>query len=135
MAEELTDDALGCPAEVTLDFLTGKWRPMIIYWLLHGPIRFNELQRRLRTVTHRTLSKTLKEMEADGLVIRRDYGEIPPRVDYSLTPRSRSLEPILREMERWARDDETRRVKRSVSGSSLRRNSPMATQAKEEAPE
>ena len=55
-------------------------------------------------VTHRTLSKTLKKMEADGLVIRRDYGEIPPRVDYSLTPRGRSLEPILRAMERWAQD-------------------------------
>jgi DNA-binding HxlR family transcriptional regulator len=67
-------------------------------------MRFNELQRRLGAVTHRTLSKTLQKMEADGLVIRRDYGEIPPRVDYSLTPRGRSLEPILRAMERWAQD-------------------------------
>ena len=109
MSEELTEDALSCPAEVTLEFLAGKWRPMIIYWLLLGPTRFNELQRRLRAITHRTLSKTLKEMEADELVIRRDYGEIPPRVDYSLTPRGRSLEPILREMERWARADEAQR--------------------------
>lgn len=96
MDKQLADDTSGCPAEVTLDFLAGKWRPMIIYWLLQGPMRFNELQRRLGAVSHRTLSKTLKEMEADALVIRRDYGEIPPRVDYSLTPRGRSLEPILR---------------------------------------
>lgn len=104
MSKQLADDPSGCPAEVTLYFLSGKWRPMIIYWLLQGPMRFNELQRRLGAVTHRTLSKTLKKMEADGLVIRRDYGEIPPRVDYSLTPRGRSLEPILRAMERWAQD-------------------------------
>lgn len=97
----------GCPAEVTLDFLVGKWRPMTIYWLLQGPMRFNELQRRLGAVTHRTLSKTLKEMEADGLLTRRDYGEIPPRVDYSLTARGRTLEPVLRAMERWAREQGT----------------------------
>lgn len=104
MDKQLADDTSGCPAEVTLDFLAGKWRPMIIYWLLQGPMRFNELQRRLGAVSHRTLSKTLKEMEADALVIRRDYGEIPPRVDYSLTPRGHSLEPILLAMERWAQD-------------------------------
>jgi DNA-binding HxlR family transcriptional regulator len=60
MDKQLADDTSGCPAEVTLDFLAGKWRPMIIYWLLQGPMRFNELQRRLGAVSHRTLSKTLK---------------------------------------------------------------------------
>lgn len=102
MSRPPVDDPYGCPAEVTLNFLAGKWRPMIVYWLLRGPMRFNELQRRLGAVTHRTLSRTLKEMEAGGLVIRRDYGEIPPRVDYALTARGRSLEPVLRAMERWA---------------------------------
>lgn len=106
MSRQPADDSAGCPAEVTLEFLAGKWRPMIIYWLLRGPMRFNELQRRLGAVTHRTLSRTLKEMEASGLVIRRDYGEIPPRVDYSLTARGRSLEPVLRAMERWAERQE-----------------------------
>ena len=91
-----------CPAERTLDFLSGKWRPMVIFWLMEGPLRFNELQRRLGAITHRTLSKTLKEMEADGLVRRKDYGEIPPRVDYSLTDRGRSLRPVLQAMEDWA---------------------------------
>lgn len=94
----------GCPAEVTLKYIAGKWRPMIIYWLLQGPMRFNELQRRLGGVTHRTLSRTLKEMEADDLLTRHDYGEIPPRVDYSLTARGRSLEPVLQAMEQWAWD-------------------------------
>ena len=107
MSEALRSVAPGCLAEVTLDFLVGKWRPMVIYWLLQGPMRFNELHRRLGAVTHRTLSKTLKEMEADGLVIRHDYREIPPRVDYALTARARTLEPILYAMEQWARNQDT----------------------------
>ncbi|MCB2112993.1 MAG: helix-turn-helix transcriptional regulator [Parvularculaceae bacterium] len=98
-------DAWRCPAERTLEFLSGKWRPMVIYWLLDEPLRFNELQRRLGTVSHRTLSRTLKEMEADGLVHRRDYGEIPPRVDYSLTGKGRNLRPVLKALEEWARSN------------------------------
>ncbi|WP_374406396.1 winged helix-turn-helix transcriptional regulator [Pelagerythrobacter sp.] len=99
---EAPKDGWHCPAERTLDFLSGKWRPMVIFWLMGGSLRFNELQRRLGAITHRTLSKTLKEMEADGLVQRQDYGEIPPRVDYSLTDRGRSLRPVLQAMEEWA---------------------------------
>lgn len=92
-----------CPAETALDMLSGKWRPMIIYWLLQGTRRFNQLQRDLGGITHRTLAKTLREMEAGGLVTRIDYGEIPPRVDYSLTAKGRGLEPVLVAMEQWAR--------------------------------
>ena len=97
-----------CPAERTLEFLTGKWRSMVIYWLLCEPMRFNALQRALGQITHRTLAKTLKEMEADGLVHREDFGEIPPRVEYSLTERGRSLQPVLAAMEAWAKTDEAR---------------------------
>lgn len=100
---EIKPDGWHCPAEHALEFLSGKWRPMVIFWLMDEPLRFNELQRRLGAITHRTLSKTLKEMEADGLVIRKDYREIPPRVDYSLTDRGRSLEPVLEAMEAWAK--------------------------------
>lgn len=93
-----------CPAETTLEFLSGKWRPMIIFWLLQGTRRFNQLQRELGGITHRTLSKTLKEMEADGLVNRHDYGEIPPRVDYALTEKGASLKPVLDAMHQWAEE-------------------------------
>ena len=102
MGGSATPDGWHCPAEHTLELLSGKWRPMVIYWLLEGPLRFNELQRRLGAITHRTLSKMLKEMEADGLVSRKDYGEIPPRVEYSLTEKGKSLEPVLVAMEAWA---------------------------------
>lgn len=91
-----------CPAERTLDLLSGKWRAMIVFWLMPGPLRFNELQRRLGAITHRTLSKSLKEMEADGLVTRTDHGEIPPRVDYALTGRGQSLKPVLEALENWS---------------------------------
>ena len=102
-----SDTTLGwhCPAELSLEFLAGKWRAMVIFWLMDGPKRFNELQRRLGAITHRTLSKTLKEMQVDGLVLRTDYGEIPPRVDYALTARGLSLKPVLEAMERWAKSD------------------------------
>lgn len=94
-----------CPAENALTLLSGKWRSMILYWLMDEPLRFNELQRRLGAITHRTLSKTLKDMEEDGLVARKDHGEIPPRVDYSLTPRGRSFQPVLQAMELWSQKD------------------------------
>jgi len=92
----------GCPTETTLELISGRWKVMVIYWLLQGERRFNQLQRDLAGITHRTLAKQLKEMEADGLVDRHDYGEIPPRVDYRLTARGRSLEPVLVAMDDWA---------------------------------
>lgn len=75
---------------------------MVIRWLLPGERRFNQLQRDLGGVTHRMLAKTLREMEEDGLVIRRDQNEIPPRVDYRLTALGRSLELVLVAMHDWA---------------------------------
>tara|TARA_R110001592_G_scaffold144484_2_gene367624 strand:- start:11130 stop:11459 length:330 start_codon:yes stop_codon:yes gene_type:complete len=90
-----------CPVETTLSLLSGKWKVMIIHYLLEGTKRFNQLQRDLNGITHRTLSKQLKEMEEDGLVIRTDYGEIPPRVEYSLSPLGQSLDSVLSSMHEW----------------------------------
>jgi len=92
----------GCPTEITLKVVSGRWKVMIIYWLLKGTRRFNQLQRELGGITHRTLARQLREMEAHGLIKRQDYGEIPPRVEYSLTPLGRSLEQILLAMHDWA---------------------------------
>lgn len=93
---------VSCPTELTLEVISGRWKAMVIYWLLQGDRRFNQLQRDLAGITHRTLAKQLKEMEATGLVHREDFGEIPPRVEYSLTELGRSLEPILMAMNDWA---------------------------------
>ena len=93
---------IGCPTEQTLDLISGRWKAMVIYWLLKGDRRFNRLQRELRGISHRTLTKQLRELEADGLVERHDFSEIPPRVEYRLSLLGRSLEPILFAMHEWA---------------------------------
>ena len=93
---------VSCPTEITLDVISGRWKVMVIFWLLQDKRRFNQLQRDLAGITHRTLAKQLREMEADGLVEREDFGEIPPRVEYRLTPLGRSLEPVLAAMHEWA---------------------------------
>ena len=102
---------VGCPTEITLDVISGRWKVMVIFWLFQEKRRFNQLQRDLSGITHRTLAKQLREMEADGLVEREDFGEIPPRVEYRLTPLGRSLEPVLAAMHEWAlqHDAEIRR--------------------------
>lgn len=92
----------GCPTEITLALIAGRWKVMVIYWLLKGTRRFNQLQRELSGITARTLANQLRELERDGLVVRVDHGEIPPRVDYSLTPLGASLEPVLMAMQDWA---------------------------------
>jgi DNA-binding HxlR family transcriptional regulator len=94
-------DKQTCPAETVIELVSGRWKLLVIFWLLKGEHRFNQLHRDLGGITNRTLAKTLREMEADGLVRRRDHGEIPPRVDYRLTPLGASLAPILQAMERW----------------------------------
>jgi DNA-binding HxlR family transcriptional regulator len=92
----------GCPTEQTLDLVSGRWKVMVIYWLLKGDRRFNQLQRDLSGISHRTLTKQLRELEADGLVERHDFLEIPPRVEYRLSSLGHSLEPILLAMHEWA---------------------------------
>ena len=78
----MTKKNISCPVEVTLRVIAGRWKVMIIHQLLEGTKRFNQLQRELSGITHRTLAKQLREMHENGLVERRDYKEIPPRVDY-----------------------------------------------------
>lgn len=90
-----------CPVEVTMGLIAGRWKVIAIHYLLDGPKRFNQLQRELRGVTHRTLTKQLREMEGDGIVLRKDYKEIPPRVEYSLSPLGKSLKPILLALHEW----------------------------------
>lgn len=94
----LTDTPFG----YTLSMIGGKWRLVILYWLVeYETIRFNALRRKIGTITDRTLRAQLLEMEADGLILRRAYPQIPPRVEYSLTEKGRSLYPIMEAMCAW----------------------------------
>ena len=98
------DCSTGCPVEATLDIIGGKWKGVILFLLMDGPRRFSELQRLLRKVTQRALTNQLREMEADGLITRTVHPEIPPRVDYALTDRGRSLHCVLLAMRDWGRE-------------------------------
>jgi DNA-binding HxlR family transcriptional regulator len=91
----------GCPIETTLDVLSGKWKGMVLHRLLEGTMRFNELRRMLPNVTQRMLTRQLRELERDGVIYRKVYAEVPPRVEYSLTPFGLSLKPILLMMSDW----------------------------------
>lgn len=90
-----------CPVRATLDLMGGKWKGLALFHLLDGPLRFNEVQRRLQGVTQRMLTLQLRELEASGLVHREVFPVVPPRVEYSLTPRGRTLEGILRSIRAW----------------------------------
>ena len=91
----------GCPVEVTLSVIGGKWKGIIIYHLMTKTIRFNKLQRMLPNTTPRMLTKQLRELEQDGVVHREVYPQVPPKVEYSLTDFGRSLIPIVTQMETW----------------------------------
>lgn len=97
-AADQTDTYFG----YTLSLISGKWKLLILYNLgRRNVVRFNELQRLLGRITYKTLSANLKELEGDGLVYRREYPQIPPKVEYELTARGQSLLPIINAMCKW----------------------------------
>jgi DNA-binding HxlR family transcriptional regulator len=99
-------DLGGCQIEATLQLLDGKWKGVILHHLLRDEVlRFNEIVKRLPSITHRMLSKQLRDLEVAGLVARTVYPVVPPRVDYSLTPLGRSLEPVLNAIGRWGQEN------------------------------
>lgn len=92
------EESFDCPIEVTLSLLRGKWKCSILWHLRHGRLRFNELQRRIPRVTTKMLSQQLKELEADGLIKRKVYPEIPPKVEYFLSYYGQCFKPIIKSM-------------------------------------
>ena len=90
-----------CPVEVALGFIGGKWKGILLYHLLEGTLRFNAIRRRMPGVTQRMLTTQLRELEADGLIVRVVYAEVPPRVEYSLSAKGRTLEPVIMALKLW----------------------------------
>lgn len=95
-----------CGLDATLRVIAGKWKPLILYFLAQGgPTRYGELRRAVRDVSDKMLIQQLKELEADRLVKRTDYKEVPPRVDYSLTPLGVSLAGALVSLCTWGTEN------------------------------
>jgi DNA-binding HxlR family transcriptional regulator len=90
-----------CPAEPTLAVIGGRWKVLVLYRLFDRPHRFSELKRALVGCTQKMLTQQLREMEADGIVRRKVFAQVPPKVEYSLTPRGRTLKPIVEAMCHW----------------------------------
>ena len=90
-----------CPVETTLTLIGDKWKVLILRDLLPGTKRFGELKKSIGSVSQKVLTAQLRDMEESGLINRKVYAEVPPRVEYSITPKGRSLEPILELMCEW----------------------------------
>ncbi len=93
--------SVSCPVEVTLAVIDGRWKVLLLQELFGGVRRFGELHRALRGVSHRTLTQQLRELEKHRIIRRKVYRQVPPKVEYSLTPLGESLEPVLMAMHAW----------------------------------
>lgn len=103
MNEEL-EKKFNCPVEATISQIGGKYKAVILYHLLNNELlRFNQIQKQMPQATAKMLSRQLRELETDGLVHREVYPVVPPRTEYSLTERGKTLAPIINEIYDWGR--------------------------------
>lgn len=91
----------GCSVEAAIALIDGKWKAVVMFHLMDGTMRFNALRRAIPGVTQRMLTNQLRELEADGLITRKIYAEVPPKVEYSLSPLGLSMTPILCALKKW----------------------------------
>lgn len=91
----------GCPVSATLKIIGGKWKPLILYFISVDVNRFGQLQRMIPDCSKRMMTTQLRELEKDGLIDRKVFAEIPPKVIYTLTEKGESLRPLFRELSKW----------------------------------
>lgn len=101
MQRHIYDCQQGCPVESTLQIISGKWKSVIIYHLLDGTKRFNDLEKLMSDCSRRILSLQLKELLADGVISKEVFPSVPVKTTYSLTEFGRTLEPVISSMEQW----------------------------------
>lgn len=90
-----------CPVATTVELIGSKWKLLILKYLLNGTMRYNELRRELDGISQKVLTSTLKSMVEDGIVIRKAYPEVPPRVEYSLSELGEQMRPLIEAMADW----------------------------------
>lgn len=101
----LTKEELpACPVATTVQMIGSKWKLLIMRNLMQRPWRFNELKKNLEGISQKVLTDSLRSMEADGIITRTVYPEVPPRVEYSLSELGESMRPIMKAMEKWGTD-------------------------------
>lgn len=93
-----------CPVTATITMIGGRWKPIILYNLSDNTRRFGEIAVRMPLISRKVLSEQLKELEADGMISRQEFKEIPPRVEYSLTELGKSVRPLLIHMATWGQE-------------------------------
>ncbi|SKC38312.1 winged helix-turn-helix transcriptional regulator [Maledivibacter halophilus] len=98
---KIQDKTYQCPLELSIDLIGGKWKSIILWQLREKILRFSQLKRRLPGITQKMLTQQLRELEADGLINRKVYPQVPPKVEYSLTEYGKTVLPILRLMFKW----------------------------------
>ena len=99
------NDDVQCPITATLRYIGGRWKTIILFFLSSGKKRFGQIVVRLPTISKKVLTQQLKELERDGLIIRKQYKGIHPRVEYSLTDLGKSLSSVLKEMAIWGKEN------------------------------
>lgn len=108
---KIDDKTFHCAMDVTMSVIGGKWKTVILWYLIDSKKRFKDLKRLIPNITEKMLISTLRELEKDTLVKREIYAEVPPRVDYSLTDFGRELVPLLNEIAKWGREHATKKGK------------------------
>lgn len=102
-----------CPVRATLSVIGGKWKPLILFYLQHRTMRFNEFLRMIPDATHKVLTQQLRDLERAGIVVRKAYAEVPPKVEYSLSTNGDTLRPVLGAMAAWGMKRLPNSVKKS----------------------
>lgn len=101
-----------CPVRAALNVIGGKWKPVIIYYLMDGKLRFGELRSCLPDVTQKMLTQQLRELERDGVLLRKIYPQVPPKVEYILSDFGKTLRPIMRELCKWGKVRESKQLRK-----------------------
>lgn len=94
-----------CPLNYTMNLIGTKWKPLVLFHLLEGGLRSGILQKKITGISNKMFTQTVRDLEKDGLITRKVYPVVPPKVEYSLTNRGKSLEDILRSLDKWGAED------------------------------
>ena len=94
-----------CPLNYTMNLIGTKWKPLILFHLLEGSLRSGVLQKKIPGISNKMFTQTVRDLEKDGLIFRKVFPVVPPKVEYGLSPRGKSLENILRSLDQWGLED------------------------------